>query len=62
MDRGAWQAIVHGVTQSQTRVTNTHTHTHTHTFFAMVRFGRILDYVFLEEDDSRQREQMEQGL
>ena len=58
MDRGAWQAIVHGVTQSQTRVTNTHTHT----FFAMVRFGRTLDYVFLEEDDSRQREQMEQGL
>ena len=25
MDRGAWQAIVHGVTKSQTWLTNTHT-------------------------------------
>ena len=34
MDRGAWQAIVHGVAKSQTRLsdyTHTHTHTHTHT-------------------------------
>ena len=38
MDRGAWQAIVHGVTKSQTQLskcdvqyTGTHTHTHTHT-------------------------------
>ena len=30
MDRGAWQAIVHGVTKSQIRL-NTHTHTHIHT-------------------------------
>ena len=29
MDRGAWQATVHGVAKSQTRL-NTHTHTHTH--------------------------------
>ena len=36
MDRGAWQAIVHGVTKSQTQLskcdvqyTGTHTHTHT---------------------------------
>ena len=31
MDRGAWQATVHGVEKSQTRL-NTHTHTHTHTY------------------------------
>ena len=32
MDREAWQATVHGVTQSQTQLsTHTHTHTHTHT-------------------------------
>ena len=29
MDRGAWWATVHGVTESD--MTNTHTHTHTHT-------------------------------
>ena len=29
MDREAWQATVHGVTQSQTQL-STHTHTHTH--------------------------------
>ena len=26
MDRGAWQAIVHGVTKSQTRLSNFHFH------------------------------------
>ena len=31
MDRGAWQATVHGVTKSQIHL-NTHTHTHTATF------------------------------
>ena len=38
MDRGTWQAAVHGVTKSQIRLSNrththtdTHTHTHTHT-------------------------------
>ena len=33
MDRGAWQAIVHGVKKCQTRLKclNTHTHTHTET-------------------------------
>ena len=36
MDRGAWQATVHGVAKSWTRLrdfthTQTHTHTHTHT-------------------------------
>ena len=30
MDRGAWQATVHGVTKSQTLLSNHHTHTHTH--------------------------------
>ena len=34
MDRGAWQAVVHRVTKSRTRLstyTHIHTHTHTHT-------------------------------
>ena len=32
MDRGAWQAIVHGVAKSRTRlIMDMHTHTHTHT-------------------------------
>ena len=36
MDRGAWQATVHGVPKSQTQLSsatnaNTHTHTDTHT-------------------------------
>ena len=34
MDRGAWQATVHGVTKSQTQprdLAHTHIHTHTHT-------------------------------
>ena len=31
MDRGAWQAIVHGVAKSRTQLSmHTHTHTHTH--------------------------------
>ena len=31
MDRGVWPATVHGVTKSQTRLSDLHTHTHTHT-------------------------------
>ena len=31
MDRGAWRATVHGVTESQTRLSHTHTHTHYNT-------------------------------
>ena len=31
MDRGAWQAIVHGVTKSWIWLNDKHTHTHTHT-------------------------------
>ena len=30
MDRGAWQAIVHGVTRVEYDCTHTHTHTHTY--------------------------------
>ena len=29
MDREIWQAIVHGVSKSQTRLSGFHTHTHT---------------------------------
>ena len=34
MDRGAWQAIVHGITEldmTEQLIVHTHTHTHTHT-------------------------------
>ena len=31
MDKGAWQASVHGVANSKTGLSNEHTHTHTHT-------------------------------
>ena len=31
MDRGAWWATAHGVTQSQTRLSDQHSHFHTHT-------------------------------
>ena len=30
MGRGAWQATAHGVTKSQTQLSDSHTHTHTH--------------------------------
>ena len=30
MERGDWQVTVHGVTKSQTQLSDTHTHTHTH--------------------------------
>ena len=29
MDREAWQAKVHGIAKSQTRLSDSHTHTHT---------------------------------
>ena len=32
-DRGAWQATVHGMAESDTTEQHTHTHTHTHTSF-----------------------------
>ena len=35
MDRGAWQATVHGVTKSRTQLNDKHTH-HTHTSLAIV--------------------------
>ena len=36
MDRGAWQARVHGVASVRHDLeTKTHTHTHTHTVFSL---------------------------
>ena len=40
MNRGAWQATVHAVAKSPTRLSNTHTHTHTHTHW--VNFNRTM--------------------
>ena len=31
MNRGAWQATVHGVAKSETQLGDSYTHTHTHT-------------------------------
>ena len=42
MDRGAWQATVHGVAKSWTQLSNSpHTHTHTHTHTASLLFLHI---------------------
>ena len=39
MDRGAWQAVVHGVTKSWTcEHARIHTHTHTHNYLYFTRF------------------------
>ena len=58
MDRGAWQAIIHGVAKSQTRLSDfqyTHTHTHTHIYIythmhTYQKRWKIIDveYVFTE--------------
>ena len=40
MDRGAWQATVHGITQSQTRLRAYHFHFHLHLIQAVIN---ILD-------------------
>ena len=45
MDRGAWQATVHGVPKSQTLLSDwayTHTHTHTKSHYKSIRSKRIL--------------------
>ena len=42
MDRGAWQAIVHGIIKSWTWLTDEHTHTNTHTHQTQ---GRWLEVV-----------------
>ena len=42
MDRGTWQATVHGVTKSWTWLSNSHTHTHTHMTFTRQNGGEII--------------------
>ena len=49
MARGAWQATVHRVAKSQTRLRHTHTHTHTQglykfffIFFSIISYYKIL--------------------
>ena len=48
MDRGAWQATVHGIPKSWTRLsTHARTHTHTHTQFFLEFFSAISHYKVL---------------
>ena len=52
MDRGAWRAIVHGVTKSGTRLSYSHTHTYkvctcTHTHIVCTSNGLQISYIML---------------
>ena len=48
MDRGPWQATVHGVTKSLTQLcANTHTHTHTCAWYCTVSTNPLRTDVFL---------------
>ena len=42
MERGAWQAIVHGVAETTEQLTHTHTHTHTPTKWILTLRGSIV--------------------
>ena len=39
MDRGAWWALVHGITKSQTRLSDSHSLTHCFPFIFQCRYG-----------------------
>ena len=41
MDRGAWRATVHGVTKSQTQLSDTYTHTHTQSYTPLPFSGSL---------------------
>ena len=42
MDKGAWQATVHGVANSWTQLSDTHTHTHTHTHVSFIEKQKVM--------------------
>ena len=48
MDRGAWRAIVHGVTKSQTQPRNLHTQNHDITFFSLCLTEKGLKFQSVE--------------
>ena len=52
MDRGAWQATVHRVTKSRTRLS-----THTHSTVEVAESGKILDKYWREVKNQMQGEQ-----
>ena len=49
MDRGAWQATVHAVTQSQTQLKQLSMHTFIHIYFSQ---SREEGFYFLENSDN----------
>ena len=54
MDRGAWQATVHGVAKSWTQLstdTHTYTHTHTHTHASAEVKEAEVDQFYEEQQD-----------
>ena len=55
MDKGAWWATVHGVTKSQTQLSNTHTHTHTHTqrWKGNIQMQRLISKVMKRDNFKR---------
>ena len=48
MDRGAWQAVVYGVTKSWTRLKQLNTHAHKVTAFEMIGYSFLSEYVHSE--------------
>ena len=55
MDRGAWQATVHGVENSWTQLndSHTHTHTHTHTHLGLGLPGGLVEKIHLPMQETR---------
>ena len=53
MDRGAWQATVHGVENSWTQLNDSHTHTHTHTHLGLGLPGGLVEKIHLPMQETR---------
>ena len=51
MDRGAWQAVVHGITQSWTRLKQFSTHTLEIYIYIYIYTGYTLEYIYIHTLD-----------